>query len=210
MRAEAPAGGLARIVLALLVLASAEACKKKAAPGAPDAGPIGSIKDEDLGFELALVQGWSRGKASTESTIVEAYRSAPPGKTFLVAPRLAVTSEKTGARDTDALVRATTDDLKSLDKNPGVRIKRTAISARMIGTAKVGDIELSYEVRPAGGDTKREVVHRSLVTRRERKDGSAAALTLTATYLADDAELIGPEIQRMFATLVFVEGAKRP
>lgn len=173
-----------------------------------------SIQDAELQFRFELLPSWIPGPAKPQegwvTTIAEAHRRPETGRSYVVAPRLVVTAEPARSTDPDALIRATMEDLEALEKNKAVRIKRTAVSARFVDGIKIGDLEMSYDVQGGARDSTREVVHRSVVALRHRKDGSATALTVTVTYMAEDAELVGPEVHRMLSGLEFREILDRP
>jgi hypothetical protein len=198
-----------RLVAAIAVALAIAACKKKdrTQEAPPDAGTKHEIADSDLGFRLELAQGWFPKaldpKQKSESVLAEALRAPLKGHAFFVAPRIVVTSEPTEAKDSEELFRRTVDDLRGLDEKPGVHLKRRATSMRYIDGVKVGDVEISYEVKSAGRDTSREIVQRSIATRRVHKDKSPAALTVTVTYMAEDAEIVMPEVHAMLSTLTF-------
>jgi hypothetical protein len=198
-----------RITLAAAVLlAGITSCKKKSE--AVDAGTKNEIASYDLGFHLDLLPNWvldAGDRAKQDETIVgEAHRRPPGSKPYLVAPRIIVTVLPGKGESVDQLAEATLEDLKRLELHGGVRVNRTAMSVRVKDGVMIGDLEVSYSVLGDKRDRSREVVHRSIVTKRSRMDGSDAALTLTATFLADDSEAVSPEVYQMFAGLGFDDG----
>jgi hypothetical protein len=198
---------------ALVLFAAAvclAACKKKTEEQQPDAGAVvQAIEDPDLGFRVEVAPTWTLSAKPADAPaqgvqqLAEAKRSPLEGRTFLVSPRLVITAEPTRATDAESVIRATMNDLEKLDAARNVRINRTAMSTRMIDNVTVGDIEVAYEVKNQARDTPREVVHRSLVTLRSRKDGSGSVVTFTVTYMADDSEIVAAEVQNMIASLRF-------
>jgi len=200
---------MARTVSRLLFLAIAlSACKKSSE--VPDAGTgMISVGDEDLGFSMELGPDWSMGqvdRAKTPAILADARRVAPRGKTFLVAPRLVVTADPTDERDAHAVITQAQNDLRAFGEKRGVSVDRMAMSTRHAGSFEVGDVELAYSVR--AGDSQRQVVQRSIMTRVPKKDASAVALTVTVTYMSDDAELIAPEVHRILGSLRLAEERK--
>jgi hypothetical protein len=199
-----------RFLLVAALFASQGACKKfekKTTEVVPDAGVVLQIGDADLGFHLELEKGWFPKpidqKAKSDHVLGEALRAPTKGHAYFVAPRIVVSAEPTDVRDSDELLRRTIDDLKHLDDKPGVRVKRRATSTRYVDGVKVGDVEISYEVKDAKQDAGKEVVQRSLAMLRTQKDKRPAAITVTVSYMADDAETVAPEVHTMLNSLAF-------
>ncbi len=176
----------------------------------PDAGVVLQIGDPDLGFHLELEKGWFPKaldpKAKADHVLGEALRAPTKGHAYFVAPRIVVTAEPTDARDSDEIIRRTIEDLKHLDDKPGVRVKRRATSTRYVDGVKVGDVEISYEVKDPKQDAGKEVVQRSLAMLRTQKDKPPAAITVTVSYMADDAEIVAPEVHKMLTSFAFAHG----
>jgi hypothetical protein len=82
------------------------------------------------------------------------------------------------------------------------------MSTRHAGSFEVGDVELAYVVKPDRSDRKNEVVQRSIMTRVAKKDATAVALTVTVTYMSEDAELVGPEVHLILSSLRLAEERK--
>src|SRR5262249_14698422 len=153
-----------------------------------------------------LTPDWSIGqvdKNKTPGLLADARRLPPRGRTFLVAPRLVVTADPTDERDAHAVITQAQNDLRAFGEKRGVSLDRMAMSSRLAGSFEVGDVELAYTVK--AGDTKRQVVQRSIMTRVPKKDASAVALTVTVTYMSDDAELVAPEVHRILSSLRLAE-----
>jgi hypothetical protein len=132
-------------------------------------------------------------------------RRVSTGKAFLVAPKLVVTVETTARKNPQEVFQKTLDDLKQLDADPNVGVTRSAMSSRFVGREQVGDLEMAYFVR-AGSAPPKEVVHRSLIVLRRPPEGSRAIVTVTATYLAEDAETVSAEVQAIMSS-IRLEGA---
>ena len=205
---------------AAVLLLLCAACKGEAEPAAPDAGPPArSIGVPELGVHLMLPMGWvedpveSSPTSSHENapsvitrevrTVAQARRVAQ-SRPFLVAPRIAITVEPTARRIPQEVFDQTLSDLKKLDSAENVGLTRTAMSSRFVGRDQVGDIELAYFVR--SGAKPREVIMRSLIVLRSPPEGSRAIVTINATYLAEDAELVSSEVQAIMNSLR-LEGA---
>lgn len=195
------------LLSALLALASCKACSKD--EGAEDAGLASKlIISEELGFSMELTPDWSIGQVDSTKTptlLGDARRLPPRGRTFLVAPRLVVTADPTEEKDARAVIQQAQNDLRSLGDKKGIVVERMAMSTRHAGSFEVGDLELAYAVKSDRDDSKREVVQRSIMTRVPKKDGSAVALTVTVTYMTEDAELVAPEVHRILASLRLAE-----
>lgn len=215
-----------RVLVALAVVVALAGCKGCGKDGAaPDAGLAPTVlKDDDLGWALTLADPWAppppppKGTAVDASVVdagpvervgverlAEARRLPTQGRTYLVSPKLVVTAAPSVVPDADAAIRTTMNDLRGIEQL-GARIQRSTLTTRVIDGATVGDIELAYQL----GDPKdapREVVQRSLVTLRTRADATTAIWTLTLTYMAEDAELITTEVQRMLGSLRFYDRA---
>lgn len=194
----------------LLALASCKSCSKD--DGAEDAGiatPL--ITSEELGFSMELTPDWSIGqvdKAKSPNILGDARRLPPRGRTFLVAPRLVVSADPTDEKDARAVIQQAQNELRGLGDKKGIIVERMAMSTRHAGSFEVGDLELAYAVKSDRDDSKREVVQRSIMTRVPKKDGSAVALTVTVTYMTEDAELVAPEVHRILASLRLAEERK--
>lgn len=206
---------------ALLAFSLLSSCKDEAEPTTPEAGVVAlrSIGAKDLGVYVSLPVGWAEegveSQAPTkeggpsvglkEAKTVAQARRVSTQRPFLVAPKVVVTVEPTVRKNPEEVFQETLDDLKQLDSNPNVGVTRTALSSRFVGRDQVGDLEMAYFVR-SGDAPPREVVHRSLIVLRRPPEGSRAIVTVTATYLADDAEEVSAEIQAIMSSLR-LEGA---
>lgn len=195
-------------LLFALVLIVGFGCKRKSA--GPDAGVERQVvSDAALRFRFEVPPSWTLSAQETSEArplrLAEARRRTEPGRKYVVAPKLVVTVEPARTADPDMLVRSTMQDLRGLEQDGSVRIQRTTMSTRQIDGVKVGDLELTYDVRDVARDTSRKVVHRSLVAPRVYADGQVAALMLTVTYMAEDTEMVLPDIHRLFASLEFPE-----
>src|SRR5687767_6164886 len=191
------------------------ACKDEAEEAVPDAGvKTRSIGAPDLGVSVMLPLGWVEDRIeassaensggpsimSKEVRTTGQARRVSTGKPFLVPPRLVVTVETTARRNPQEVFQQTLDDLKKLDADPNVGVTRSALSSRFVGREQVGDLEMAYFVR-AGKAPPAEVVHRSLMVLRQPPSGSRAIISVTATYLAEDAETVSAEVQAIMSSL---------
>ena len=204
----------------LLALALACGCKGEAVETVVDAGPkYRSIGAADLGVFVMLPTGWAEDRVEASSidtgggpsimskevrTRAQARRVST-GKPFLVAPKLVVTVEPTARRFPQDVFQQTLDDLKKLEAAANVGVTRSALSSRFVGREQVGDLEVAYFVK-VKGSVPVEVVHRSLIILRQPPEGSRAIITVTATYLADDAQIVSAEVQAIMSSLR-LEGA---
>lgn len=210
-----------RAALALLLVASA-ACKDEAET--PDAGPqIRKLRAVDQGVSLVLPMGWVEDPVDTDPLVKDAPTALAPGqrvrtvarghrvpsdRPFLVAPRVVITVEPTARKNPEEAFRAAMEDLKKLDQRDNVEITRSAMSTRFMGPEPIGDLEIAYEIR-AGEAPPQEVVQRSLVILRRPQEGSRAIVTVTATYLAKDAETVSSEVQAILNSLTLEEAAAK-
>lgn len=206
----------------LLLLVPIGACKGEAEPSLPDAGSHArSLEAPEVGVRVTLPTGWVEdpvaakplANASTPSvmskqeavrTVAQARRVSAE-KPFLVAPKVVITVEPTARKNPQEVFDQTLTDLKKLDSAANVGVTRSAMSSRFVGREQVGDLEIAYLVR-AGDKPPKEVVHRSLVVLRRPPEGSRAIVTITATYLAEDAETVSAEVQAIMSSLQ-LEGA---
>lgn len=190
-------------LVVLLAAAGGVACKDEAKPEQTverDAGLIVTeLESRELGVRVPLLPAWRAAEIDPprpgEPETVAAARRVPQKRTFVAAPRLVMTVEPTEAQDVEPLVRATLAELKTIAERPNVNIIRTAQSTRPISGATLGDLELVYRMK-AGGNAK-SVIHRSVLVIRNRPDGGRSLVTITATYLSQDRELVGAEVQVM-------------
>ncbi len=207
---------------ALFLLFALSACKEEAKPVAEDAGPLRAFGAEAAGVFVTLPMGWVQDmvdaapalgadgspsvttRAESVQVVAQAHRVGM-GKSFLVPPRLVVTVEPTARKNPQEVFDQTLQDLKSLDSAANVGLTRSAMSSRFVGREEVGDVEIAYLVR-AGSAPPKEVVHRSLVVLRRPPEGSRVIVTLSATYLAEDAETVSAEVQAIMSSLR-LEGA---
>ena len=201
---------------ALLLSLALLSCKDEAEQAPPDAGTVAprSIGAKDLGVQVSLPVGWIEDRVESQSSSAQAgpsvglkeaqtvaqARRVSTGKPFLVAPKVVITVEPTARKNPQEVFQQTLDDLKQLDSNPNVGVTRTALSSRFVGREQVGDLEMAYFVRSTGA-APREVVHRSLIVLRRPPEGSRAIVTITATYLAENAEMVSAEVQAIMSSL---------
>jgi hypothetical protein len=194
----------------LIALTALNACKSEEGPA--DAGIAStSIDDDELGLQMELTPAWDLAKIDRQKypmIVADARRKPEHGRPYLVAPRLMVTADPTDEKNAADVIRAAQTDLRSFGEKRGVAIERMAMSTRHAGTFEVGDVELAYKVKSAKGDNDRGVVQRSIMTRVPKKDGSAVALTVTVTYMSDDADLVAPEVHRILGSLKLAEASR--
>jgi hypothetical protein len=186
------------------------ACKSE--QGSADAGATSTeIADPDIGLAMELTPAWVIApieRAKYPGIVADARRKPNDGRSYLVAPRLLVTADPTDEKDAAAVIRAAQNDMRSFGERRGVAVERMTMSSRQAGSFEVGDIELAYKVKSPKGDSDRQVVQRSIMTRVPKKDGSAVALTVTVTYMNEDADLVAPEVHRILASLRLAEERK--
>lgn len=217
-RAPSPAW----VVLGALGIALG-ACKDEAEPPG-DAGPtIHKLSVPDLGVSVILPTGWVEDPVESDPLVGESPTALPPGqrvrtvargrrvpseRPFLVAPRALITVEPTARKNPEEAFRAAMDDLEKLDQRDNVEITRSAMSTRFMGPEPIGDLEIAYKVR-AGKAPPQEIVQRSLVILRRPPTGSRAIVTITATYLAKDAEMVSSEVQAILNSLSLEEATTK-
>jgi type II secretory pathway component GspD/PulD (secretin) len=204
----------------LLLVALLGACKEEATPESTDAAAVArSFGAQELGVFVTLPMGWvedaveanpTSAKEATPAVVTKEIRTVAQarrvstGKAFLVSPKLVVTIEPTARKNPQEVFEQTLADLKKLDAAADVGVVRSTMSSRFVGREQVGELEIAYFVR--AGDSAKEVIHRSLLVLRRPPEGSRAIVTLTATYLAEDAETVSAEIQSIMSSLR-LEGA---
>jgi hypothetical protein len=205
-----------RSLRASLALLALFACKKDPpAPEVVDAGfePPLKLYDKDLGIDLTAPGTWrAGGEARTigEVKVLLDARRAPVGHPYLVAPRLVITSEPTGAIDAKRAADRSVDDLIELEQKGQLRITRKVTGERRYGDELASDVEIAYEVKAEGAPVFREVEQRSLFVLRRLPGGSRAIVTFTVTYLSEDASLLSPETEQTWNGLRLVEPGTEP
>lgn len=193
---------MTRIALAFVALALVTGCKDEPKPETTerDAGPqITALESLELGVRVPLLSSWRAGPTSPEedgARTVAAARRLPERKPFLAVPRLVLTVQETVMQEPEPIFRDTLQELKSIGTKKNVQIIRTALSSRPIAGGTIGDIEMVYTLI-GPNQTSKTIVHRSIVALRTRSDESRAIVTATATYLQQDRDLVGAEVQVM-------------
>lgn len=184
---------------ALLLVLGASACKKSEPELTPDAGPEPFHLDEpELGLHLSLSPTWVLGPikgGNSELRVLVDARRAPVGHPYLVAPRLVITVEPTGADGPRPPAERALGDLVELEHQGQLKLTRKVTGERRYGEELAVDLEVAYEVKAPGVESPREVTQRSLFIFRRLPDGTRAIVTLTATFLAEDAALLLPETE---------------
>ncbi|MEQ9503846.1 MAG: hypothetical protein RIT81_43730 [Deltaproteobacteria bacterium] len=189
----------ATLALALLAIACKEETKTPEAER--DAGvQITALDAPDLGVRVPLLSSW-RAVTTPPSDeegakTVAAARRLPEKKPFLAVPRLVLTVQETVMQEPEPVFRDTLQELKSIGTRTNVQVIRTALSSRPIAGGTIGDIEMVYTLL-GPKQTAKTIVHRSIVALRTRSDESRAIVSATATYLQNDRELVGAEVQVM-------------
>lgn len=189
----------ATLALALLAVACKE--EAKAPETERDAGAqITALDAPDLGVRVPLLSSW-RAVTTPPSDeegarTVAAARRLPEKKPFLAVPRLVLTVQETVMQEPEPVFRDTLQELKSIGTRTNVQVIRTALSSRPIAGGTIGDIEMVYTLL-GPKQTAKTIVHRSIVALRTRSDESRAIVSATATYLQNDRELVGAEVQVM-------------
>lgn len=199
-----PAG---RPALALLALALTACPDEGASPDDPERAEAGvveappsSFEDDATGVRFSWPTSWRRapapsrpddGGVMTLAKIVRADLVTP------VAPRIELTREGTTLEDPELAARRTKNVLEASLESAGAKIRRVSLSRRALGGRFVGVLDLEYAVptEPRGPTAIR---HRALVARVELSEGALAIVTLNATYLARDHDLIGAEVDAVF------------
>ncbi len=173
----------------------------------PDAGVVDAevtikpvFEDPDTGIRFSWPTTWGRvaedrapdaDGVKTLGKIVR-KRTATP-----VAPRLILTTEPTTLDTSDLAARRTKNVLQAQLESAGAKVRRVGLSQRPLQGRMVGVLDLSYAVAvPDGAPTT--IRHRSMIALSQTKAGEAVIITLTATYLAKDHGLVGPEVDAIF------------
>lgn len=192
-----------RAVVALFVLLLAVACKEEVeAPEVErDAGvQATALELVELGIRVPLLASWRLVDVPPDDSdgakTVAAARRLPTKTPFLAVPRLVLTVQETVMREPEPVFRDTLAELKSVGMRENVQVLRTALSSRPLAGGTIGDVEMVYTLLQGEAGTK-TIVHRSIVALRSRSDESRAIVTATATYLEQDRDLVGAEVQVM-------------
>ncbi len=188
------------LAAALLLVAGCKEEKEAETPERDAGAQLTALEVLDLGVRVPLLSSW-RAVAADETDdegarTVAAARRLPERKPFLAVPRLALTVQETVMQEPEPIFRDTLQELKSIGTKQNVQVIRTALSSRPIAGGTIGDIEMVYTLI-GPNQTSKTIVHRSIVALRTRSDESRAIVTATATYLQQDRELVGAEVQVM-------------
>lgn len=192
-------------LLCMVVLAGL-ACTDDEAP-VVDAGPTDAetvvnpvFEDKDTGTRFSWPTTWSRvavdGAPDTDGVRtlgkIVRKRTATP-----VAPRLVLTTEPTTLDTHELVARRVKNVLRAQLESAGARVRRVGLSKRPLEGQMLGVLDLSYAVTvPDGAPTN--IRHRSVIALSRTQDKQAVIVTLTATYLAKDHGLVGPEVDAVF------------
>lgn len=192
--------------LCLCVLA---ACTDESA--APDAGitdaeiAVSPVFDDPKSkVRFTWPHTWRRATAPSAPddngvlTLAKVERTRPNGS--LVSPRLVLTLEPTTLEDADVAARRVKNVLEAQLGAAGAKVRRVSMSKRAVQGRLLTFMDLSYAVS-AGQAAPTTIRHRSLLALGEFGQGSLAILTLTATYLGRDHDLVGPEVDAVFESL---------
>lgn len=223
MRSPVPAAVALVSVVGLIGLVShgcTPADRADPRPPPADAGPPPTVlRAPGYGLQVDLAPGWTALSDGVRPTaparvLPEARRpsggvrpAAParilseaqrPAPVFTVPPKLVFTAEPCPPGPPAQVFRDTLATLRALDKRRGVRVVRTGLLMRTLPEGLVGEIDLVYRIEAQ--DMNPAIVHRSLAMSRPEPPRGRTLVTLTATYLQADAPMIGPEVDRMFAS----------
>ena len=183
-------------------------CKedKKAEPETKDAEVSTTTwQDDALGLRLSFFPRWTSASINSEaqSKVQTVGRILRRRVVASVVPRIIITREPLTpelAELTDgSLFNRILNDLRKLKDRPQTRIVRTAWSTRFVDAHAVGDLELAYATVNADGK-EQQIVQRSWVLRRKTTT-PPALVTLSASYLTQDALQVGPEVDSILSTL---------
>ncbi len=170
---------LRQLVPWLLVLACTEA-----SPPAPEP-PLVELRREDLGIAFTLPPPWfPDGEASSLGATT--WRRPP---LEAAAPMVTLTVEPAEGSAAEAFERVQRDVDRLRDK-PGVTVQRLDFSSYDRGSIEVGELHLKYRVQNL------VVRQRSSLFFRSELEPVRRLVTVTATYLDRDAELVEPELAR--------------
>lgn len=181
--------------------------REEAGPGPVDAGeeaaPSGPIRVENLvGLELTLPSAWKRSPIEpadqARGLLFRARRQplgsgAPP-----VAPSLAIA--RPAAADVEALAASTLEELRALEKQPGVELEKTSSGLRTLGGRSFRVVEVSYRV---GGPAPSSLgfIQRSYLLATPEGPPEAQTLAFHLSHLAEDAEALGTELDVVLSGL---------
>ncbi len=163
-----------------------------------DVGGVRYLKAGDL--QVVLLPGWIESPSSPTTPEFEATaRRIDPA--MKVAPKLVFTRQATDANSPDDAFAEVKAELEALGEKPNVTIERTQMVTRVLPFGSVADIDLRYRFDSKATPKPTRLVHRSLVSLRSMNETELAIVTLTATYLADDANRVAAEVDTIFESL---------
>lgn len=210
-RARATLSGLALLAL------GATGCPDEGAEPDERAGEDAAVAvsptfvDDALGVRFSWPATWSRVGAVDAAAEPDADGVVVLAKIVRVSkarvpPRVELTMEPTTLDDPRLAARRVKNVLEAKLEESGAEVRRVSVSERRVGADLFGRIDLRYAV-PVPPKASVGVHHRSVVAVRADPEGSLAILTLTATYLARDAESVRQEVEGILQSLTLAPPA---
>ncbi|MBI4817490.1 MAG: hypothetical protein HY791_14610 [Deltaproteobacteria bacterium] len=186
--------------LLTLAIATTSSCTKEGSEDAPsDAATRGPFVDESLGFQITPLPDWEARPSVDASTVLDLRRRPTPGYVYLVEPRVVVhQAPSPPGLDLDALARSQIDEISALGSKGGLVLKRSSTSHRVIDGVDTVELELAYKIRQPQGE--REVVQRSMITKRTKGDRDVM-LSISISYLSEAENAVGPEVFKMLSSV---------
>ena len=202
---------------ALCLVVALSGCKDDARDGAPseDAGPAlppPVFEDPASGARFSWPPTWRRVAASSapdEDQVVTLARVERHGLTTLVPPRAVLTLEPTTLTEPELAQRKVKNLLEARLDAQGAQIRRISLLKHSADGRPVGVLDALYAV-PVPDRDPASIRHRSVVALVPVGEGSLAILTLTATYLADDHDRVGSEVDALLNSLGFTAPRAEP
>jgi hypothetical protein len=203
---------VALLASGLLLAACGRSCgDPSGGPEVADAGaqPI-SFVSADLGVRAELPALWSAAPpgpaASAGSLLLDARRLPDPGRTWLVAPRLAITAEEAVASTAEECVLRAKAELESLGSQPGVRLLRSERRARPLSRSpEAAELEVVFGIEGGGDEAPRELRQRALVLETRRRDGTRVTVSVNASWMSVDSAAVEAEVERIFSSVTAFE-----
>lgn len=182
-------------------------CSEPAPPDAgvvPDAAaPLPVFEDPQTQTRFSWPHTWSRASAPTRADddgVVILAKVLRVPTTHRVPARIELTLEPTTLEEQDLAARRVKNVLEAQLEAAGAKVRRVSLSKRAVQGRLLGVLDLTYAVS-AGTREPTLVRHRSLIALGPFGQATLAILTLTATYVAQDHDLVGPEVDAVFESL---------
>ena len=196
--------------LILATLGGCKGCGDEAGSTAPDAAPAppSSLLDPELGLNVDIPSNWDRLPVDVEdeasAAVLSARRRPPATREYRVAPRIDVSRARLEeAIPVEDLLRQTLDRTKAALPAAQARIRRTTTSRWRVGATDVAAFELTYSVLDPKGGEGWDVIQRTAVCVTKDAGERPFAVDVTATFVDEDNEKLGREVETMLRSLHF-------